>query len=90
MHELLLRGIAALPRDLSCRVRKQIRQFDVWAREHSPGSSLNFLQRVYQVSQGSQCLAHALEAPACVGRAQQYQVTLEAYGPPGNPMTMQV
>jgi len=62
----------------------------MWAREHSPGSSLNFLQRVYQVAQGNQCLAHALEAPACVGRSQQYQVILEAYGPPGNPMTMQV
>ncbi|DBB11525.1 TPA: hypothetical protein ACH3X3_006927 [Trebouxia sp. C0006] len=72
------------------RVRKQIRQFDMWAREHSPGSSLNFLQRVYQVAQGSQCLVHALEAPACVGRSQQYQVILEAYGPSGNPMTMQV
>ncbi|KAL3151520.1 hypothetical protein ABBQ38_012518 [Trebouxia sp. C0009 RCD-2024] len=71
------------------RVRKQIRQFEIWAQEHSPGSSLDFLQKVYQVAQASQCLAHALEAPACVGRAQQYQVTLEAYGPPGNPMTMQ-
>ncbi|KAL3131377.1 hypothetical protein ABBQ38_007692 [Trebouxia sp. C0009 RCD-2024] len=70
-------------------VRKQIRQFEIWAEQHSPGSSLDFLQKVYQVAQASQCLAHALEAPACVGRAQQYQVTLEAYGPPGNPMTMQ-
>ena len=71
-------------------MRKQIRQFEIWAQEHSPGSSLDFLQKVYQVAQASQCLAHALEGPACVGRAQQYQVTLEAYGPPGNPMTMQV
>ena len=71
-------------------MRKQIRQFDTWIEEHSPGSSLKFLQKVYHIAQGSQCLAHALEAPAYVGRARQYQVTLEAYGPYGNPMTMQV
>ena len=73
---------------ISCRVRKQIRQFDTWAEVHSPGSSLEFLQNVYHVAQGSQCIAHALEAPAYVGRARQCQVTLEAYGPQGNPMTL--
>ncbi|KAL3146641.1 hypothetical protein ABBQ32_000871 [Trebouxia sp. C0010 RCD-2024] len=75
---------------LGGRVRKRIRQFEIWAQEHSPGSSLDFLQKVYQVAQASQCLAHALKALACVGTAQQYQVTLEAYGPPGNPMTMEI
>ncbi len=62
----------------------------MWAEEHSPGSSLEFLQKVYHIAQGSQCLAHALEAPARVRRAQQYEVTLESYGPQGNPMTLQV
>ncbi|DBA96159.1 TPA: hypothetical protein ACH3X1_015641 [Trebouxia sp. C0004] len=71
------------------RVRKQIRQFDTWAKEHSPGSSLEFLQKVYHIAQGSQCLAHALEGSTLVGRAQPYQVILESYGPQGNPMTMQ-
>ena len=62
----------------------------MWAKEHGPGSSLEFLQKVYHIAQGSQCLAHALEAPTLVGRAQPYQVILESYGPQGNPMTMQV
>ena len=62
----------------------------MWAEEHSPGSSLQFLQKVYHIAQGSQCLAHALEAPARVGRAQQYEVILESYGPQGNPMTLRV
>ena len=48
---------------LICRVYKQIRGFESWVKNNSPGSNINVMKSVYQVAASCRHLAHAIAPP---------------------------
>ncbi|KAL3151108.1 hypothetical protein ABBQ38_012975 [Trebouxia sp. C0009 RCD-2024] len=70
------------------RVYKQIKQFPDWVASHSPGSSFDFVAKVYQIASRHPNLVHTHKPPQLVLRKRDYEVTLEQYGPPANPKTL--
>ena len=75
---------------LTCRVYKQIRGFESWVKNNSPGSNIDVMKSVYQVAASCRHLAHAIAPPDLHLREAQYRVMLIAYGPQANPGTVQV
>ena len=73
-----------------CRVYKQIKRFGNWVESHSPGSDFHFVASVYKIANCHPNLVHTRKSPQLVLRKGNYEVTLEQYGPPANPQTLQV
>ena len=73
-----------------CRVYKQIKRFNDWVETHSPGSDFDFVSNVYKIANCHPNLVHTRKSPQLVLRKGDYEVTLEQYGPPANPQTLQV
>ena len=73
-----------------CRVYKQIKRFRNWVESHSPGSDFHFVANVYKIANCHPNLVHTRKSPQLVLRQGNYEVTLEQYGPPANPQTLQV
>lgn len=73
-----------------CRVYKQIKRFADWVESHSPGSDFEFVANVYKIANLHPNLVHTREPPQLSLRKGDYEVTLEQYGPPANPQTLQV
>ncbi|KAL3142536.1 hypothetical protein ABBQ38_002858 [Trebouxia sp. C0009 RCD-2024] len=70
-------------------VYKQIRGFESWVKNNSPGSNIDVMKSVYQVAASCRHLAHAIAPPDLHLKEAQYRVTLIAYGPQANPGTIQ-
>ncbi|DBB09782.1 TPA: hypothetical protein ACH3X3_001411 [Trebouxia sp. C0006] len=71
------------------RVYKQIKRFGNWVESHSPGSDFHFVASVYKIANCHPNLVHTRKSPQLVLRKGNYEVTLEQYGPPANPQTLQ-
>ena len=56
----------------------------------SSGSDFDFVANVYKVANCHPNLVQTRESPQLVLRKGDYEVTLEQYGPPANPQTLQV
>lgn len=73
-----------------CRVYKQIKRFKHWVKSHSPGSDFDFVANVYKIANRHPNLVHTRKPPQLAVKKGDYEVTLEQYGPPANPQTLQV
>ncbi len=90
-HSLVQKACSQLAiLSISCRVYKQIREFTSWVQSNSPGSNIMTLTNIYQVAKMCDHLADAIAPPQVYGKDSQYRVTLTCYGPPANPVTLQV
>ena len=76
-----------------CRVLKCIDKFDHFVANHSPGTSLEIITKIYKEaskqSDASRFMVKATDLPQ-ISRYGGYSVELQAYGLHANPKTLEV